>query len=295
MEIRQLKTFWTLASTRSFNQTAQLLNYVPSTVTMQIKALEEELGVKLFDRLGKSVAITEAGAQFLPYANKILNDVEEAKCVSGSSGELRGTVVIGADETLCTYLLPTLLRRFREGYPNVRLLFRPLPSQHLRQSVRDGLVDIVFVLDEPIISSDLHVEQVREETFLMVASPDHGLASHSSINVADLYNEHILLTEKGCSYRTYFYQSLLKRGADSLTELEFASIEAIKQCVMAQLGISLLPEMAVRHELQEGKLVSLPWDLSEIKFFTQMLWHEEKWISPTLQAFIDLALVELKK
>ncbi|MGG0823254.1 LysR family transcriptional regulator [Paenibacillus turicensis] len=295
MEIRQLKTFWTLASTRSFSQTAQLLNYVPSTVTMQIKGLEEELGVKLFDRLGKSVTLTEAGAQFLPYANKILNDVEEAKCVSGNSGELRGTVVIGADETLCTYLLPTLLRRFREDYPNVRLLFRPLPSQHLRQSVRDGLVDIVFVLDEPIVSSDLHVEQVREETFLMVASPDHGLASHSSIKVADLHNEHILLTEKGCSYRTYFYQSLLKKGADSLTELEFSSIEAIKQCVMAQLGISLLPEMAVRNELQEGKLVPLPWDLSEIKFCTQLLWHEEKWISPTLQAFIDLALAELKK
>lgn len=294
MEIRQLKTFWTLASTRSFNQTAQLLNYVPSTVTMQIKALEEELGVKLFDRLGKSVALTEVGEQFLPYANKILNDVEEAKCISGNSGELRGTIVIGADETLCTYLLPKLLRRFRENHPSVRLLFRPLSSQYLRQSLRDGLVDIVFVLDEPIVSSDLHVEQVREEAFLMVASPDHGLSSRSSIDVADLYKEHILLTEKGCSYRTYFYQSLLKRGADNLTELEFSSLEAIKQCVMAHLGISLLPEMAVLNEIQEGKLVPLSWDLSEINFFTQMLWHEEKWISPSLQAFIDLVIGELK-
>jgi DNA-binding transcriptional LysR family regulator len=257
---------------------------------MQVKALEEELGVKLFDRLGKSVALTEAGAQFLPYANKILNDVEEAKSVSGKSGGLSGTIVIGADETLCTYLLPKLLRRFRESYPSIRLLFRPVSAQHLRQSVREGHVDIAFVLDEPIVSSDLHVEHMREETFVMVASPDHALASRNRIDVTDLYKEHILLTEKGCSYRTYFYQLLLKKGADSLTELEFASVEAIKQCVMAQLGLSLLPEMAVCNEINEAKLVALPWDLSEIKFYTQMLWHEEKWISPSLQAFIDLAI-----
>jgi len=91
MEIRQLKTFWTLASTRSFSRTAEVLNYVPSTVTMQIKALEEELGVKLLDRLGKTVVLTDAGEQLLPYANKILNDIEEARYVSSQSGELTGT------------------------------------------------------------------------------------------------------------------------------------------------------------------------------------------------------------
>lgn len=143
MEIRQLKTFWTLASTRSFSRTAEVLNYVPSTITMQIKALEEELGVKLLDRLGKSVVLTDAGHQLLPYANKILNDIEEARYVSSQSGELTGTVTIGADEVLCTYRLPALLRVFRERYPHVRLLFRPLSSHNLKQSLREGNVDVV--------------------------------------------------------------------------------------------------------------------------------------------------------
>ncbi|MGX4585847.1 LysR family transcriptional regulator [Paenibacillus chitinolyticus] len=294
MEIRQLKTFWTLASTRSFSRTAESLNYVPSTVTMQIKALEEELGVKLLDRLGKTIVLTDAGYQFLPYANKILNDVEEARHVSSQSGELTGTVIIGADEVLCTYRLPALLRLFRERYPRVRLLFRPLSSHNLKQSLREGHADVVFMLDEPAVSVDLHTELLLDEPFHMVVSPDHPLASRSTLSIEDFHGEHVLLSEKGCSYRNYFYRTLLKKGADSLTELEFNSAEAIKQCAMTGLGIALLPEMVIKGEVERGELIVLPWDLSEIRFATQMLWHQEKWISPSFRSFIELARSVLK-
>ncbi|PJN66545.1 HTH-type transcriptional regulator GltR [Paenibacillus sp. GM1FR] len=293
MEIRQLKTFWTLASTCSFSQTAELLSYVPSTITMQIKSLEEELGVKLLDRLGKKVVLTDAGQQFLPYATKILNDVEEAKCISSQHGELAGTVVIGADEVLCAYLLPALFKRFRADYPGVRLLFRPLSGQELKTSLREGHADVVFVLDEPINSRDLHSEFLKDETFQMVVSPDHMLASRSELVIDDFHKQHFLLTEKNCSYRTYFDQSITKKGADALTELEFHSVEAIKQCVAAGLGIALLPEMALKKELSDGEVVALPWDLSDISFSAQMLWHREKWISPSMAAFMEVAKSEL--
>ncbi|ETT43892.1 LysR family transcriptional regulator [Paenibacillus xylanexedens] len=293
MEIRQLKTFWTLASTCSFSQTAELLSYVPSTITMQIKSLEEELGVKLLDRLGKKVVLTDAGQQFLPYATKILNDVEEAKCISSQHGELAGTVVIGADEVLCAYLLPALFKRFRADYPGVRLLFRPLSGQELKSSLREGHADVVFVLDEPINSKDLQSEFLKDETFQMVVSPDHMLASRSALVIDDFHKQHFLLTEKNCSYRTYFDQSITKKGADALTELEFHSVEAIKQCVVAGLGIALLPEMALKKELSDGEVVALPWDLSDVSFSAQMLWHREKWISPSMAAFMEVAKSEL--
>ena len=294
MEIRQLKTFWTLASTRSFSRTAEVLNYVPSTITMQIKALEEELGVKLLDRLGKSVILTDAGQRLLPYANKILNDIEEARYVSSESEELTGTITIGADEVLCTYRLPALLRVFRERYPHVRLLFRPLSSHSLKQSLREGNVDVVFMLDEPIVSTDLHTELLMDEPFFMVVSPKHPLAACATLRIEDFNREQILLSETGCSYRTFFYQTLLRKGADSLTELEFNSVEAIKQCTMVGLGIALLPEMSLKGELERGELITLPWDLSEIQFATQMLWHQEKWISPSMKEFIELARSVLK-
>ncbi|ASA21636.1 LysR family transcriptional regulator [Paenibacillus donghaensis] len=294
MEIRQLKTFCTLASTCSFSRTAELLSYVPSTITMQIKSLEEELGVKLLDRLGKNVVLTDAGQQFLPYATKILNDVEEAKCVSSQHGETTGTVIIGADEVLCAYLLPSLFRRFREDFPGVRLLFRPLSGQELRHSLREGLADVIFVLDEFVGAKDLHSEFLKDELFRMVVSPDHLLASRSSLIIDDFHRQHFLLTEKNCSYRSHFHQSLLKKGADALTELEFHSVEAIKQCAVAGLGIALLPDMALKEELREGRLVALPWDLSDLSFSAQMLWHHEKWISPSMAAFIHTAKSELK-
>lgn len=274
-------------------QAAELLSYVPSTITMQIKSLEEELGVKLLDRLGKKVVLTDAGQRFLPYATKILNDVEEAKYISSQHGELAGTVVIGADEVLCAYLLPSLFKRFRAEYPGVRLLFRPLSGQELKSSLREGHADVDFVLDEPVGSKDLHSEFLKDETFQMVVSPDHMLASRSTLVMDDFHKQHFLLTEKNCSYRTYFEQSLLKKGADALTELEFHSVEAIKQCVVAGLGIALLPEMALKKELNEGEVVALPWDLSDVSFSAQMLWHREKWISPSMAAFMQVAKSEL--
>ena len=260
---------------------------------MQIKSLEEELGVKLLDRLGKKVVLTDAGQQFLPYATKILNDVEEAKCISSQHGELAGTVVIGADEVLCAYLLPALFKRFRADYPGVRLLFRPLSGQELKSSLREGHADVVFVLDEPMNSKDLQSEFLKNETFQMVVSPDHMLASRSELVIDDFHKQHFLLTEKNCSYRTYFDQSITKKGADALTELEFHSVEAIKQCVVAGLGIALLPEMALKKELSDGEVVALPWDLSDISFSAQMLWHREKWISPSMAAFMEVAKSEL--
>lgn len=289
MELRQLKTFSTLASTLNFSRTAELLNYVPSTVTMQIKALEEELGVKLLDRLGKKVSLTDAGSRFLPYVNKILNDMEEAQHALIQSGEVTGTVVIGADEVLCAYRLPALLRSFRENYPGVRLLFRPLSSQHLVHSLKEGSTDVVFALGEPAPAAGVRGEMLMEEPFHMVVSPDHPLASRPVITIDDFFGEQFLLSEKGCSYRTFFNRTLVQKGLDNVAEMEFNSAEAIKQCAIMGIGIAFLPEVIIKAEVERGELVILPWDLAEVRFGTQMLWHQEKWLSPAIEAFLNFA------
>lgn len=166
MELRQLKTFYTLASTLNFTRAAEVQNYVPSTVTMQMKALEEELGVKLVDRLGKNVTLTDAGRKFLRYADNILSVVEEAQHAVKQSGELTGTVVISADETLCTYRLPAVLRQFRLCYPGIRLMFRPLANSNLKQSLREGDADIIFMLDEDKGETGFCGEKMLDEPFI---------------------------------------------------------------------------------------------------------------------------------
>jgi DNA-binding transcriptional LysR family regulator len=289
MELRQLKTFYMLASTLNFSRAAEAQNYVPSTVTMQMKSLEDELGVKLVDRLGKKVVLTDAGRRFLGYVDNILCELEEARHAIKQSDELTGTVIISADETLCTYRLPAVLRRFRLRYPGIRILFRPLANLNLKQSLREGDADIIFMLDEAKGEAGFCGEKLLDETFYVLAAPDHPLAARTELTIEDFNGETFLLTEKGCSYRTFFERSLSQKGMGGITELEFNSAEAIKQCAKMGIGIAILPEMAVTSEVNRGELVSLAWDLTATSFTTQMLWHEEKWISPAIEAFLNLS------
>jgi DNA-binding transcriptional LysR family regulator len=135
MELRQLSMFKMLATTLSFTHTAAALGYVQSNVSAQIQALEEELGTPLVDRLGKQIALTDAGQRFLPYVEQVLTLVEEARMAVSGKDEPMGTLTISAPETLCTYRLPHLLSSFQQCYPQVRLLFRPCPVAELRQQV----------------------------------------------------------------------------------------------------------------------------------------------------------------
>ena len=125
LEIRQLNTFCTAAKTLNFTRTVEMLNYAESSVTMQIQALEDELGVRLFERLGKSLKLTSAGERLLSYSQHILRLVDEAKTAVSAGDEPQGTLTIGSVESLCTYRLPPLLKAFRSRFPKVRLVLHP--------------------------------------------------------------------------------------------------------------------------------------------------------------------------
>ena len=155
MELRHLLTFRTVASTLNFSRAAEVLNYVPSNVTMQIKALEEELGVRLFDRLGKQLVLTTSGKRFLTHIQDVLEKLDEARSSVHNNESLTGTLTISANEVLCAYRLPAVFQLFRSRHPGVRLIFHSVPNQELKQALFDGAADVVFMLDEAILSSGL--------------------------------------------------------------------------------------------------------------------------------------------
>jgi len=288
MELRQLSTFRVVAATLSFTQAAVSLGYVQSSVTAQIQALEADLGVPLFDRLGKRVVLTDAGRRLLAYAEKILALTEEARSVVADEVEPVGSLTISAPESLCTYRLPAVLQEFRSRYPQVQLLFRPAPTADMRRRVSEGLLDLAFVLDEPIQSVNLVAAQLLREPILVLAPPDHPLAAQREVHVADLAGFQVLLTESGCTYRKLFEQVLSAAGVYLPAPLEFSSVEAIKQCVMTGMGITVLPAMTVSRELAERRLLVLPWADRPLEVITQMIWHKDKWLSPALHAFIEI-------
>ncbi|MFA4133553.1 MULTISPECIES: LysR family transcriptional regulator [unclassified Brevibacillus] len=286
MELRQLNTFRTVASTLNFTRAAEVLNYVPSNVTMQMKALEDELGVRLFDRLGKQLVLTTAGKRFLTHIQGVLDKLDEARSDVHDNENLSGTLTISANEVICAYRLPAVFQRFRSQHPGVRLIFRSVPNQDLKQTLFEGTADVVYMLDEPIRSSGLAVEPLQEETFRLFAATDHPLAKQTVLQLEDFHGEVFLTNEKGCPYRTMFDRSFEKEGIDSITYLEFQSAEAIKQCAISGIGIAFLPEIVAEAEVERGELVALPWQIPDLHVYTQMLWHKDKWLSPIMLSFI---------
>jgi DNA-binding transcriptional LysR family regulator len=286
MELRQLVMFQTLARTLNFTRTATALNYVQSNVTAQIQGLETELGVRLFDRLGKRVVLTDAGQRLLPYVEQVLESVDALRVSVSTQHSPVGTLTISAPETLCTYRLPKLLHQVTTHHPQVRVHFRPTPVADLRKCVSEGLLDVAFVLEEPIHSTQLTVKPLLAEPLQVVAAPSHPFATRNCVEPIDMEEATILLTESGCGYRSLFEHELASAGVQPTTVVEFNSVEAIKQCVMVGMGIAILPQMAIQAEVEEGKMVILPWT-RPLQVMTQMIWHREKWLSPALHTFLE--------
>ncbi len=292
MESRHLKTFRAVAAGLSFTRASAELGYAQSSVTAHIQALERELGVPLFDRLGRRVALTEAGKLLLEYAGKLVDLEEEARAVVAGDGRPSGTLSICAAETHCTYRLPPVLSGFRARYPDVRLILRPSRSgaldDEMKRSLSEGIVDLAFVMEEPLEYPDLVVEPLVSEPALIVAPPDHPLAGLPAVGPRDLDGEAVLLTEEGCAYRRLFESAT--RGASSRGPaiLEFSSVEAIRRCCVAGTGIAVLSAISVQEDLRAGRLVTLPWTGPGFGVLTQLVRHKDKWLSPALKAFLEI-------
>lgn len=289
MEIKQLITFNMAAETLNFTQTAKLLNFAQSSVTAQIKALEAEMGTPLFERLGKRLSLTDAGCRFKTYAEKMIRISEEAKLIVSGTEEQTGTLMVGAQESQCTYRLPSILKEFKSLFPQVKLIFKPAHSDEMaREQLAGGVLDVAFIMDTCRPGEALVIEPLIKEELVIVASSTHPLLQKSEVSPEDLEHETLLLTEAGCSYRNIFEDFFRAAGVYALNKIEFGSIEAIKQCVIAGLGIALLPKMAVEADIKAGRMNELGWKNTAAPTYTQIAWHKDKWMTPPLKAFIDL-------
>lgn len=288
MEIKQLIMFQTAAVELNFTKTAQILGYVQSSITTNIIALEEELGTPLFERLGKRVILTEAGALLQDYADKILGLTEEALEVVGGNNEPSGTLRICASETQCTYRLPNILKEFQTKYPKVELVFRPAISEKdILILLSEGQIDVALLSMNSLTSNYLIVKELIEEPMAVICSPSNPLSNKQEVCPIDLTNQRLLLTEE-CDYRNAFESTLTLAGVKPKSKLELGDVEAIKECVMAGLGVAILPQISVKREIIEGSIKKVNWAGPDFTIQIQLFWHKNKWMSPALKAFIEL-------
>jgi DNA-binding transcriptional LysR family regulator len=293
MEVRQLQIFRTLADELNFTRTAEMVHTVQSNVTSQIKALEDELGTPLFDRLGRRVTLTDAGRRFLPFAEQALAAMEQGQRAIQVGAEPSGPLRIGAPESVLTYRLPQVLRAYRRRFPHVELTFRPFSSMTLCAKLESGKFDMAIHMSDAIPNQALKSIRIRTEQVFLLSDVAHPLAKLSTVKPTDLAGQMLLLTEAGCTYREKLDRVLALQNIRPGNVTEFSSVEAIKQCVIAGMGLALLPAIVVSRELRQHQIKVLPWAGPPLDIATQVLWHKDKWVSPAMAAFQELIHAKL--
>jgi DNA-binding transcriptional LysR family regulator len=286
MEPRQLEIFRILARELSFTRTATRANCVQSNVTVQIRSMERELGVPLFERLGKQVRLTTHGQRLLPYAERILHLLEEAVTVAVGEDTPTGTFAIGSPESVLTYRLPPVLQSFRQNFPDVDLVFRASGTSELIPQLEQGELDIGLVIDDTFQHPSLFVEALCPEPLRLLVGRAHPLASARCFDPAMASEHTFLLTDTGCAYRAKLERTLARAKMAPRTVMEFTSVETIKQCAVLGMGVACLPGIVADAEIETGKLTELAWNNSGLEMQTLVVWHKDKWQSPAMKAFL---------
>ena len=286
MNTRQLETFLSVCETLNLTETARRLNFAQSSITSQIKKLEDEIGYCLFERLGKGVVLTTRGVHFKENAVQLLALMKDSKEI----GETKTAIVIGATESQCAYRIPKLLAEYNRLYPNIDISFRPANSNYeVQKEIFNGNLDIGFVTDFDADFSKLVAHKLAEDRVLLLCSPQCSLSQKDNVSLDDLQDVTFLLTEEGSCYRSIFENLLYKNGVFPSNIIEFASIEAIKECVKLNIGVTVLLELAVTSSIANGELISLDFGHDLPVACTYLVHHKDKQLSEYLLDFIALS------
>jgi len=293
MELRDLRTFLAVARRLSFHRAGEEVHAAQSTVSARIAALEAELGVRLFERLGRRVALTQSGERLLDYAGKMVDLEDETRALMSGESELRGRLTVRVPESLCAWRMGPLIRSFRERFPFVGLSFAACTNEGLEKDLRQGVTDLAFLMADSVRGADLHVELLGVERLALVAAPAHPLAGRKRLGPKDLQGETLVLSKADCSYRRMLEGLLDEAGVTRAAGVEFSSAAALRGCVLGGLGVSILPWVAVADDIAAGRLVVLDWAEGELETAVLMIRHRDKWLSPPLAAFMELVRAEL--
>ncbi|REE81207.1 DNA-binding transcriptional LysR family regulator [Paenibacillus taihuensis] len=286
MELAYFQTFREVALRQSFTRAAEELGYAQSSVTIQIQKLEKAYGVQLFERYGRGLRLTSAGEALLPIVNQMLDLFQQSK--ERLTSPRGGSLTIGTIDSLASYYLPPFIGQLREFDSELAVRLLPDRESTIINHVKDGTVDIGFILESRPPEDTLSWINIREEKLALVAAPDHPFVKRDRIELEQLDGAEWILPEPTCNYRIMLERLTRKHKLKASIVLELGNPEAIKRCVKAGTGISLLPRMAVEEELQSGALVELAFHHPELKLNLYAIIHPNKWLTHSLEYFISL-------
>ena len=288
MTIIQLETFLKITETRNFTTAANLLGYAQSTVTTQIKQLEEELGCLLFDRLGKTVVVTSEGERLAAYAERMMQLQREILLEVPETEEASGMIRLGVSESLCYNRLPEALLQFRKKYPAVEIRLSFIMHDTFQDQLKKGILDIACSLNPPTDCPELEILSDRPESLGFYASQDHPLAERKKITEKDLADVPLLLTSHTCSFRHMLLEDLAAASVVPKIALETSSKEILRQFAVRGLGVAFMPDMVAREEVKKGRLKKLDWAGKDFPICSRIYVHKDKHLSAAVRELADL-------
>ncbi|MEY8334835.1 LysR family transcriptional regulator [Lachnospiraceae bacterium 47-T17] len=288
MNTKSLVTFKTILEVGSFQKAADKLGYTQSTVTFQIKQLEEELALKLFEKIGRRMELTQAGKNIMPYINMILQGAEQISNYGKSLSEISGSLKLAIPDSILIYNMQPFMQAFTHEAPNVQLIVNSIQSGEINPSIADGTADIGINCEKDSYPDSVVHKKLGKYKAVLVASP------FANNNLLDFITPHqrkpisLICNEPDGYYQLDMDKYLSEKDILLNPPMKVQSIEAVKRCVMNNLGIAVVPTYSIGEELKNGSLMPIKTKLDEKTYDSFYIYHKNKWISPQMELALDL-------
>ena len=288
IDSRQLNAFVSIARTGSFTQTARELHLSQPAISHSIQSLENEIRCRLLDRVGKTVTLTQAGEQFLTHAKKILEEMDAARAGLTQLGKWgHGRLRLGTSATACQYILPSVLREFKESFPGCIIQIEPCDAPTAVELLRSKKIDLALAL-EPVPRTNLDFRPLFTDELQFLVSSIHPWARAGQVQHDEIKKQHFIFYNR-TSYLSEMIQQYFRREKIVLsTSIELGNMEAIKELVKLGLGVSILAPWIARKELSEGSLRALPLGRRKLNRRWGILLREGQSLNLAQETFIGL-------
>ncbi|MBQ7374834.1 MAG: LysR family transcriptional regulator [Clostridia bacterium] len=287
MEIRNLMTFIRVAELCNFTRAAEALGYTQSTVSFQIKQLEEELGCLLFERINHTVSLTAEGERLLEYAQSVHHLTEEFRENLAKEKEIAGFIHVLTPDSVCEDMILTNFEDFNKKYPKIKLKFSSADTNDMIEMLDHNEADAMITLDRHVYKGDFVIAKENRINMHFVTSPSSPLATRKKIRLEELEKYPLILTEKNTGYRRALDIEMAKHSIELLPVLEISRTDIITKLICESDRVSFLPDFVTEKFVAEGKLVYLNVTDFDAHIWKQLIYHKNKWMSEALKAFID--------
>lgn len=287
MELRNLITFIHVAELGSFTKAAEQLGYSQSTISFQIKQLEDELDCLLFERINHTITLTERGRELMSYAHQIRMLTDDFKESLTKEEECKGHIHVVTPDSVCEDMIYSRYIDFHNKYPNISIKFTTADTTVMFEMLDHNEADAIITLDSHSYRKDYVIAKEELLSMHFVASAQSKFAGQKNLKVQDIVNEPFVLTEYGQGYRRVFDKELAKKSLEITPVLEIGRTDIITHVIAQSDMISFLPDFVTKKSIEAGELCYLDICDMKVDIWKQLIYHKNKWMSKSLRTVIE--------